>query len=910
MRGGDDPSLPPAPMPATLATASSFRQTNENFKVVIRVRPPLEREVGGKHYRHSVAVDAANATCTLSENLEAWRGGGGTVDSEGVVFNTHQHTFDHVYDQDASQKEVYERSAKDAVLSTLRGYNAAILAYGQTGTGKTYTMEGDPLARRRAAAAAARADGDEKARRSAPLAPAAGGPSSSVGQEDATGSERGIIPRAIEDIFQYIADDTSPKSKYLVRASYVQIYNEVISDLLKPDRVNLQIREDKKRGVYVEGLSEWVVRTPDEIYGLMDRGAAQRATGSTRMNELSSRSHAVFIVIVENARMEEDESARGGAEPSETRQSFRVGKLNLVDLAGSERVRLTGATGVRLEESKKINQSLSALGNVIKALTETKGTRSHVPYRDSKLTRVLEDSLGGNCKTTMMAMISPALEAFAESLSTVKFANRAKHIKNTARVNEDLDQKSLLRKYERELRRLRQELDERTKNLVDKRALLQLDEQRRKAEADKMRAITELERRSRDFLKEKKEKTELEERINAMQSQMLGNGVLFAEGAGAATDNKTRVNQRAYDLKLKKEHEKIRDEYESKIRELEADRQEAEEGRAQVGRYKAVLLKQRDIMIALTARLNERDETIIRMQEELKAYDGEYRRVEDALDAKTAELIALRRAAMRHSAESPGARDDELVAALGGWAGEKENAKTNGRLTFDGRSDETKTPVYRPERRFGATEVRDDDDGGALASELESARGELRAKSAELERLRAEISVASAQSRAARGASPPASPARASLDEASVAASAEKVAAQYREFRREMATRLEEKNGRVHFLEDENARLRRALEKDGGQIANGHGDGDGNGAASFESRDAKTAALAEKVDGFARERAALKTILENKIQSLVSGVNRSVEALGAESDQKAPRLRREVRALERLVAATVQAMDH
>jgi hypothetical protein len=315
-------------------------------------------------------------------------------------------------------------------------------------------------------------------------------------------------------------------------------------------------------------------------------------------------------------------------------------------------------------------------------------------------------------------------------------------------------------------------------------------------------------------------------------------------------------------------------------------------------------------MIALTARLNERDETIIRMQEELKAYDGEYRRVEDALDAKTAELIALRRAAMRHSAESPGARDDELVAALGGWAGEKENAKTNGRLTFDGRSDETKTPVYRAERRFGATEVRDDDDGGALASELESARGELRAKSAELERLRAEISVASAQSRAARGASPPASPARASLDEASVAASAEKVAAQYREFRREMATRLEEKNGKVHFLEDENARLRRALEKDGGQIANGHGGGDGNGAASFESRDAKTAALAEKVDGFARERAALKTILENKIQSLVSGVTRSVEALGAESDQKAPRLRREVRALERLVAATVQAMDH
>jgi kinesin family protein 3/17 len=130
---------------------------------------------------------------------------------------------------------------------------------------------------------------------------------------------------------------------------------------------------------------------------------------------------------------------------SKVRQNFKVGKLNLVDLAGSERVRLSGATGQRLEESKKINQSLSALGNVIAALTDVKG-RQHIPYRDSKLTRILEDSLGGNCKTTMMAMISPALEAMLESLSTLKFANRAKNIKNEPRINEDVDQKSLVRK--------------------------------------------------------------------------------------------------------------------------------------------------------------------------------------------------------------------------------------------------------------------------------------------------------------------------------------------------------------------------------------------------------------------------------------------------------------------------------
>ena len=185
--------------------------------------------------------------------------------ADGVLYNTHQFTFDHVYDQDASQQMVYERSAKDAVLSTLAGYNAAMLAYGQTGTGKTFTMEGDPRARHGNSAIGI-LPGD--------LPP--------VG--DDRGAERGIIPRAIEDIFNRIKADTSTRSKYLVRASYVQIYNEVISDLLKPERVNLHIREDKKRGVFVEGLSEWVVRTPDEIYGLMDRGASQRTTGATRMN--------------------------------------------------------------------------------------------------------------------------------------------------------------------------------------------------------------------------------------------------------------------------------------------------------------------------------------------------------------------------------------------------------------------------------------------------------------------------------------------------------------------------------------------------------------------------------------------------------------------------------------------------
>ena len=167
----------------------------------------------------------------------------------------------------------------------------------------------------------------------------------------------------------------------------------------------------------MEGLSEWAVRSPNEIYSLMQRGALSRATASTKMNDMSSRSHAVFLIIVEQMNaieVDQEELRQGRGGETDPPKQIRVGKLNLVDLAGCERVRVTGATGKRLEESKKINQSLSALGNVIKALTDNDG-RVHIPFRDSKLTRLLEDSLGGNCKTTMMAMVSPAFDAVSES---------------------------------------------------------------------------------------------------------------------------------------------------------------------------------------------------------------------------------------------------------------------------------------------------------------------------------------------------------------------------------------------------------------------------------------------------------------------------------------------------------------
>lgn len=226
------------------------------LQVVIRVRPPLPREE--EQFQPAVSVRDEH-TITISENLAALE----DASASAMAYATHTFTFDYVYDQDCDQRTVYDTTAKAVVDSSLAGYNATIFAYGQTGTGKTYTMEGFNSA-----------------------------------------DERGIIPRSIEQIFRHIQEVcVSPRKRaFLVRASYLQIYNEVISDLLKPQRTNLHIREEKKRGIYVEGLSEWVVRSPAEIYGLMERGGSMRATGSTKMNELSSRSHAVFIIIAEQVR--------------------------------------------------------------------------------------------------------------------------------------------------------------------------------------------------------------------------------------------------------------------------------------------------------------------------------------------------------------------------------------------------------------------------------------------------------------------------------------------------------------------------------------------------------------------------------------------------------------------------------
>ncbi|PWU98668.1 putative kinesin [Trypanosoma cruzi] len=544
-------------VPANHSGFGGDEGSESNFNVVIRVRPPVQRELNGyRPYVDVVRIPNDSRSITLCETLD-------TEDGRGGVYSRQTFTFDYVYDKQTLQSEVYERSAQPAVFSVMQGYNATLMAYGQTGTGKTYTMEG-------------------------------------FTSED----QRGIIPRAIEEVFTSIEASRHENMRFLVRASYMQIYNEVISDLLKPTTArSLVVRHTPQRGVYVEGLSEWVVRSPHDVYGLIERGTSLRATSATKMSELSSRSHAMFTIIVEV--MEGDETS-----PT----SYRVGKLNIVDLAGSEKLRQVGATGQRLEETKKINKSLHELGNVISALANKSGGRNrHVPFRNSVLTSALRDSLGGNCKTTLIACISPALESYTESLSTLVFANRAKNIKNTAFINEDLDQSTLLRKYERELKTLRQQLQERDATSqqagggVDPCILLELRQGMRRAEEDREAALEALHESSRAHQEELVVRKRFEERIQELE-MMLQNGGF--KGVPRTSD-----------------------EYALRLDELDRERQVMEEEKAQVDRYKQLLLKQRDIMLNLTTRLNERDEMILQLQEEIDAYDTHIQTLEEALEA-------------------------------------------------------------------------------------------------------------------------------------------------------------------------------------------------------------------------------------------------------------------------------------
>lgn len=358
----------------------------------------------------------------------------------------HDFTFDYSYwsldnndEHFTTQEQVFNDLGTDVVDCAFQGYNACVFAYGQTGSGKTYTMMGNS-------------------------------------------NDPGLVPRICKSLFSRMKVGQEVGTGYKTEVSYLEIYNERVRDLLGPQNIGhaLRVREHRIHGPYVENLSQHPVIDFNEIHNCMVRGNQERTTAATNMNDTSSRSHAIFTITFVQAGFSNNM-------PSET-----VSKIHLVDLAGSERANSTGATGQRLKEGAHINKSLVTLGSVISSLAEmanpTGSKKFYIPYRDSTLTWLLKDSLGGNSKTIMIAAISPADVNYSETLSTLRYANRAKNIINKPTINEDPNVR-LIRELRDEISSLQSLLA--TGNLTLKEPQLKMLENLQKKEAQEKVLIEE-----------------------------------------------------------------------------------------------------------------------------------------------------------------------------------------------------------------------------------------------------------------------------------------------------------------------------------------------------------------------------------------------------------------------------------
>ena len=489
---------------------------SECVKVAIRVRPMNKHEQEQKS-TICVDVDTANNTVAVSSNK-----------GETKTFQ-----FDYVYPMNTTQREIYDQVAFPIVDSIFQGYNGTIFAYGQTGCGKTFTMMGI------------------------------------VDNPDL----KGIIPNAFSHIFGFIKTEGESK-KFLVRCSFVEIYNEEVRDLLVNSSKKLDIREDPKKGTFVKDLTYVTLKDTEDIQNCLDKGNKNRHVGATSMNDQSSRSHSLFTVYLE----------------IEENGKIRCGKLNLVDLAGSERVGKTNATGQTFDEGKKINLSLTALGSVIDALSFN---RKHIPYKDSKLTRLLADSLGGNTKTVMFANISPASYNYDETVGTLRYASRAKLIKNAPKINED-PKDALLRQYEEEIKKLKEQLAnggnggnvEKVKKIKKKKKKPKNEDNEENDNDNGEEEENEEGDNYNDFalIMDDPEKQKLKEKLAELEKNLLDNKKLEISEKNANGDTeemKKKIKEQEEENKKFKEYReqqlKQSEEMEKKLKKLEEDKKKEEE---------------------------------------------------------------------------------------------------------------------------------------------------------------------------------------------------------------------------------------------------------------------------------------------------------------------------------------------
>ncbi|XP_039006501.1 kinesin-like protein KIN-7D, mitochondrial isoform X1 [Hibiscus syriacus] len=373
-------------------------------------RTPVDyasEEIVGEQVEGRISADSISVTIRFRplNQREFQRGDDIAWYADGDKIVRHEYNpatayaFDRVFGPHTTSQEVYEIAAKPVVKAAMEGVNGTVFAYGVTSSGKTHTMHGDQTA-------------------------------------------PGIIPLAIKEVFSIIQD--TPGREFLLRVSYLEIYNEVINDLLDPTGQNLRVREDAQ-GTYVEGIKEEVVLSPGHALSFIAAGEEHRHVGSNNFNLFSSRSHTIFTLMIES-------SAHG-----DEYDGVVFSQLNLIDLAGSESSK-TETTGLRRKEGSYINKSLLTLGTVIGKLSE--GKASHVPYRDSKLTRLLQSSLSGHGHVSLICTVTPASSNMEETHNTLKFASRAKRVEIYASRNKIIDEKSLIKKYQKEISVLKQELDQ------------------------------------------------------------------------------------------------------------------------------------------------------------------------------------------------------------------------------------------------------------------------------------------------------------------------------------------------------------------------------------------------------------------------------------------------------------------